>query len=111
MTQRDQLAIILAIIAFLNGIARIGTNLWFGLGWLVIGVLLTASYFSRPVREFTDRHQIEFMIITILICGIFGVRYYIRGNLEFALVFGFFIVFVGVLLMIQIWAKRTYPDF
>lgn len=51
------------------------------------------------------------MILTIMLAGIFGVRYYIRGNFEFAFVFGFFIVFVGVLLMMQIWAKRTFPDF
>jgi uncharacterized membrane protein HdeD (DUF308 family) len=100
-----------AILAFLNGFAVISTNLWFGLVMLGLGTLLSARYFSNSVREFTEKNRIWFMILTLILFGVFATRYYIRGDLEFALILGFFMVFVGVLLLIQIWAKRTFPDF
>lgn len=110
MAQRRKITIIVAILAFLNGVAVIRTNLWFGLLMFGLGSLLFARYFSRTIREFTEKNQTWFMILTLILFGILGIRYYLSGNLGFALILGFFMACVGALLLIQLWANRTFPD-
>lgn len=110
MAQKRRITIIVAVLAFVNGVIFLRTNLWFGLTWLVLGVLLSARYFSPSVREFVDRNRLLFMILTFIIFGIIGVRFYTMGNLEFALVLVFLMIFVGVLILMDIWATRTFPD-
>jgi hypothetical protein len=109
MVERRPITIVLAVLTFLNGVSHIRSDQWWGWAFVLLSVLLAAHYFSRSVREFTERHRIPGLLLLVVVFGVLG-AYYTAGNVTFALVFWLGTVVVGILTMIEIWAVRTYPD-
>lgn len=110
MAQKRQITILLAVLTFLNGISLVRTNPWWGLAFLLLAILLSAQYFSRSFREFIERNRTPLMTLLLFSFGILGIHYYTVGNIVFALIFAAFMLFVGFLIVVDIWAVRTFPD-
>lgn len=108
MSRTRRASLIGAIVAVINATWFYKTNVWFSLLWLVLGVLLSARYFSPTLRK-SIRDNIIIILITYIVGFVLiGTFFFVEGNTEFALVFAFGTIIVAFLLYLEIWKIRTF---
>lgn len=108
MTRRLFPTIFSAILVASFGIYFLRTNTWFGIALLIIGTLIAASYFSTSFADFLDDHRVLVSTLLLLFFAVSTLDFYNSGNIEFALVFGMFVIVASLILAVDIWNERNF---
>lgn len=106
MARRRPIALVLAVLSFLNAGRFLDSEPWFGLASLVLGILLLAQYFSDRFRTFTDRHRIAFGTVLAVIFAAVGFHFFRTGQTDFAIAIVLCLLVLVVLLALDLYSKH-----
>lgn len=106
MTRGRPITLVLGVISLIGAARFLQSDPLFGLASFVLSILFFMKYFSERWRTFVSGHRISMGAGLTLIFLAAGIYYLRAGNSEFALIFGFGVLLMGVLLALDFYSER-----